>query len=98
MRLAAEHGLLSIQYDLASGDPDPNVTAKRLREYVSDRARKGSIVVMHMNGRGWNTAEALPRIVLRLRKKGYRLVTVSQLLGLPPEPAAPPVAQGLSAR
>jgi peptidoglycan/xylan/chitin deacetylase (PgdA/CDA1 family) len=98
MRLAAEQGLLSIQYDLASGDPDPNVTAKRLLEYVSDRARKGSIVVMHMNGRGWKTAEALPRIVLRLRKKGYRLVTVSQLLGLPPEPVAPPAAQRLSAR
>jgi peptidoglycan/xylan/chitin deacetylase (PgdA/CDA1 family) len=98
MRLAAEQGLLSIQYDLASGDPDPNVTAKRLREYVSDRARKGSIVVLHMNGRGWKTGEALPRIVLRLRKKGYRLVTVSQLLGLPPEPAAPLAAQGLSPR
>ncbi len=97
-RLAAEQGLVSIQYDLASGDPDPNVTAKRLLEYVSDRARKGSIVVMHMNGRGWKTGEALPRIVLRLRKKGYRLVTVSQLLGLPPEPVAPPPTQESSAR
>ncbi|MCK7498145.1 MAG: polysaccharide deacetylase family protein [Comamonadaceae bacterium] len=50
--LAGEQGLLSIQYDLASGDPDPNVTTKRLLEYVSDRARNGSIVVLHMNGRG----------------------------------------------
>lgn len=97
-RLAGEQGLLSIQYDLASGDPDPNISAKRLLEYVSDSARKGSIVVMHMNGRGWKTAEALPRMVLRLRKKGYRLVTVSQLLGLPPEPVAAPAVQELSAR
>jgi peptidoglycan/xylan/chitin deacetylase (PgdA/CDA1 family) len=98
MGLAAEQGLVSIQYDLASGDPDPNISTKRLIEYVSDRTRKGSIVVLHMNGRGWKTAEALPRIVLRLRKKGYRLVTVGQLLGLPPEPALLSPAQELSAR
>jgi peptidoglycan/xylan/chitin deacetylase (PgdA/CDA1 family) len=95
MRVAADQGLISIQYDLASGDPDPKIGTKRLIEYVSDSARNGSIVVLHMNGRGWHTAEALPRIVLRLRKKGYRLVTVGELLRLPPPV---PVAQGLSAR
>lgn len=98
MGLAAEQGLISIQYDLASGDPDPKVTAKRLIEYVSERARKGSIVVLHMNGRGWRTAEALPRIVLRLRKQGFQLVTVGKLLNLPAEPALLPAAQELSAR
>lgn len=88
------HGLISIQYDLASGDPDPRISAKRLYEYVRDQSRNGSIVVLHMNGRGWRTAEALPRIVHRLRKEGYKFVTVSQMLGLPPVPAAP----GLSTR
>lgn len=100
-RLAAEEGLISIQYDLASGDPDPRISAKRLMEYVTETARNGSIVVMHMNGRGWRTAEALPRIILRLRKKGYKLVTVSELLGqpLPPAAAIPTnPAQGLKAR
>jgi peptidoglycan/xylan/chitin deacetylase (PgdA/CDA1 family) len=86
-RLVGEEGLVSIQYDLASGDPDPRVSTKRLLEYVADAAKNGSIVVMHMNGRGWRTAEALPRIILRLRKKGYKLVTVSELFGLPPAPA-----------
>jgi len=90
-RLGAEAGMIAIQYDLASGDPDRRITAKRLIEHVSGRARNGSIVVMHMNGRGWKTADALPRIVLRLRKKGYKLVTVSELLGRPP---APPVGPG----
>lgn len=98
-RLAAEEGLISIQYDLASGDPDPRISSKRLMEYVVDTAKNGSIVVMHMNGRGWRTAEALPRIIHRLRKNGYKLVTVSELLGLPPEPAATTsVDQGLNAR
>lgn len=95
--LAADAGMAMIQYDLASGDPDPHISAKRLLDYVVDSAKPGSIIVMHMNGRGWHTAEVLPRVVLRLRKKGYKFVTVSDLLGLPP---APPVAppQGLSAR
>ena len=97
-RLVGEEGLVSIQYDLASGDPDPRVSTKRLLEYVADAAKNGSIVVMHMNGRGWRTAEALPRIILRLRKKGYKLVTVSELLGRPPAPAVnpDPADQGLS--
>lgn len=98
-RLAAEEGLISIQYDLASGDPDPRISDKRLMEYVADMSRSGSIVVMHMNGRGWRTAEALPRIIHRLRKKGFKLVTVSELLGLPPPAVATPHAdQGLNAR
>jgi len=86
-RLAAEAGLTVIQFDLASGDPDPHISTKRLIEYVTDMSKKGSIVVMHMNGRGWHTADALPRIILRLRKKGYKFVTVSTLLNLPPAPA-----------
>jgi peptidoglycan-N-acetylglucosamine deacetylase len=86
-RLAAEAGLTVIQFDLASGDPDPHISTKRLIEYVTDTSKKGSIVVMHMNGRGWHTADALPRIILRLRKKGYKFVTVSALLRLPPAPA-----------
>jgi peptidoglycan/xylan/chitin deacetylase (PgdA/CDA1 family) len=89
--VGAEAGMIAIQYDLASGDPDPRISTKRLLEYVTDQAKNGSIVVMHMNGRGWKTADALPRIVLRLRKKGYKLVTVSDLLGRPP---APPVSAG----
>jgi peptidoglycan-N-acetylglucosamine deacetylase len=88
--LGAEAGMIAIQYDLASGDPDPRISTKRLIEYVTDQAKNGSIVVMHMNGRGWKTAEALPRIVLRLRKKGYKLVTVSELIGRPAAPAVSP--------
>jgi len=91
VRFSAEAGMTAVQYDLASGDPDRRISSKRLREYVTDRAKNGSIVVMHMNGRGWRTADALPRIVLRLRKKGYKLVTVSELLGRPPAPASEPV-------
>jgi peptidoglycan/xylan/chitin deacetylase (PgdA/CDA1 family) len=46
---------------------------------------------MHMNGRGWHTAEALPVIIKQLRARGYTFVTLSQLLGLAPPPT--PVAR-----
>jgi len=35
---------------------------------------------MHMNGRGWNTAQALPGIIDELRQKGFRFVTVGDML------------------
>ena len=37
-------------------------------------------MIAHANGRGWNTAAALPLIVPALRKRGYRFVTVGELL------------------
>jgi peptidoglycan/xylan/chitin deacetylase (PgdA/CDA1 family) len=48
---------------------------------VTTGARNGSIVVLHMNGRGWNTAEALPDIIGELRRKGFSLVTVGEIMG-----------------
>ena len=47
---------------------------------VTTGARNGSIVVMHMNGRGWKTAEALPGIITELRRKGFNLVTVGEMM------------------
>jgi hypothetical protein len=35
---------------------------------------------MHMNTRGWHTAEALPAIIAELSKQGFRFVTVTELL------------------
>jgi len=69
-----------VMYDLASGDPDTNITAQRMIPYVVSSARNGSIIVMHVNGRGWHTAEALPSIIAGLKKRGFRFVNVSGLL------------------
>jgi peptidoglycan/xylan/chitin deacetylase (PgdA/CDA1 family) len=80
VKIAAELGLTTIEYDLASGDPDIHFTKQKLIEYVTSAARSGSIIVMHINGRGWHTAEALPEIILALRKRGFCLVTVGDLL------------------
>jgi peptidoglycan/xylan/chitin deacetylase (PgdA/CDA1 family) len=80
VRIAAEMGLTTIQYDLASGDPDPSFTKEELIRYVTATARNGSIIVMHMNQGGWHTAEALPEIIARLRKRGFTFKTVTDMI------------------
>jgi peptidoglycan/xylan/chitin deacetylase (PgdA/CDA1 family) len=76
------HGLAAIQWDVVSGDPDPNIDAARMTEAVVGQAQPGSIIIMHINGRGWRTAEALPEIIRQLKERGFEFVTVSELLGL----------------
>jgi peptidoglycan/xylan/chitin deacetylase (PgdA/CDA1 family) len=87
--LLKRNGLTPIQYDLASGDPDKKFTKKVLVPWVVKHAKAGSIVVMHMNGRGWHTAESLPDIIDGLRKRGFELVRVGDLLAPPRSPSAP---------
>ena len=79
VREAARMGLKTLTWEVVTGDPDKNIKAPDIVRTVLTRARPGSVVIMHMNGRGWHTAEALPAVIRGLRKRGYRLVTVSQL-------------------
>lgn len=78
--LAAEIGLITIQYDIASGDPDPKLSAGRIARGVLREAKGGSIIVFHVNRHGVHTAEALPEIIAGLRKKGFELVTVGEMM------------------
>lgn len=78
--LAKKAGLVTIQYDIASGDPDPGLSPKRIVRVLLRDAQGGSIIVFHMNRNGVHTAEFLPEIIDGLRKKGFTLVTVGELL------------------
>lgn len=78
--LAAEAGLITVQYDIASGDPDPNLSPQRIVRGVLRDAKGGSIIVFHMNRNGVHTAEVLPQIVNGLRERGFTLVTIGELL------------------
>ncbi|MCO5316297.1 MAG: polysaccharide deacetylase family protein [Solirubrobacterales bacterium] len=53
-----------------------------IRSRISHGVRRGSIVLMHDAGgpRG-QTVAALPRAIRKLRRRGYRFVTVTELLG-----------------
>jgi peptidoglycan/xylan/chitin deacetylase (PgdA/CDA1 family) len=85
--VAESLGLGVVQYDLPSGDPDSLISEHAIVRYVSSMARGGSVIVMHINTRGWHTAEALPEIIANLRKKGYSFVTVSRLIAARKLPA-----------
>jgi peptidoglycan-N-acetylglucosamine deacetylase len=73
-------GLLAIQWDLSTGDPDPHQSASAIANAMIHNARPGSIIIGHGNGRGWNTAAALPIAIPKLKAMGYQFVTVSELL------------------
>ena len=80
INIARQLGLVTVQFDVESGDPDSSFTAERLVAWVTKEARNGSVIIMHINNRGWHTAEALPTIIQDLRAKGFQLVKVSDLL------------------
>jgi peptidoglycan/xylan/chitin deacetylase (PgdA/CDA1 family) len=71
-----------VLWDVVSGDAGGHIAPDAIVNTVSARARPGSIVVFHINGRGTYTHLALPRIIRRLRARGMRFVRVSELLHL----------------
>jgi len=72
--------LPTVTWDIVSGDPSARTTAAGMIKSVVSKARPGSIVIFHINGRGHKTAEALPVIVRELRERGFRFVQVSELM------------------
>ena len=75
--VAQSFGLMSVLWDVETGDPDPKALAKDIYDEVFRHVKPGSIIIQHMNGRGWHSPEALPEIISGLRKRGYRFVRVS---------------------
>ncbi len=87
----AENGLMAIQWDVSSGDPDKTLTAAAMVKGVMQRVRPGSIILFHANGRGWRTPEAIPAIIDALRREKYEFATVGEMLryrGAKPEVSA----------
>jgi peptidoglycan-N-acetylglucosamine deacetylase len=80
LRYLNSRNISAIQWDVVSGDPARGQSAAAIEKAVLSEVKPGSIVVMHANGRGWNTAAALKRIIPELKRKGYRFVTVSDLM------------------
>jgi peptidoglycan/xylan/chitin deacetylase (PgdA/CDA1 family) len=81
IEVAKAKGLPTVTWDVVSGDPSARTSRVRLVHNVLDKARAGSIVIFHINGRGRKTAEALPEILRELKARGLRFVSLSELLG-----------------
>lgn len=80
LEMANSLGLTAIQWNVVSGDPARLQSAAGITRTVLRQIKPGSIVVMHGNGRGWKTAKALAQLIPELHKRGYRFLTVSDLL------------------
>lgn len=76
----SDAGMLAIQWDVVTGDPFRGASAEAIAREVLRTTKPGSIIVAHANGRGWNTAAALPLFIPALRARGFRFVTVDELL------------------
>jgi peptidoglycan-N-acetylglucosamine deacetylase len=63
-----------VHWTFPSGDPDKHISAQKLKSWVLFKTKPGSILIFHINGRGYSTGEALPQIVNELRRKGYKFV------------------------
>jgi peptidoglycan/xylan/chitin deacetylase (PgdA/CDA1 family) len=84
VQLVRAHQLPTVTWDVVSGDPSTHSTASGIVKAVLQKARPGSIIVFHINGRGWKTHEALPEVVAGLRARGFKLVSLSALLHAEP--------------
>jgi peptidoglycan/xylan/chitin deacetylase (PgdA/CDA1 family) len=82
--IARDLGYRSIYWTLDSGDWRNNATAAGVLTRVLKSVAPGDIVVHHVAADA--TAEALPDIIAGINANGWRIVTVSELLGLKPAP------------
>lgn len=79
----AELGLPIIAWDIDTRDWETGATVETVRDKAL-LASNGSIVLMHDRS---VTVAALPEIIAGLRARGFRLVTVNELLTLPSPPS-----------
>ena len=74
-------GLQFILWNVVSGDPDPTLTAIQIEGRLKRFVRKGSIIVMHANGKGQHTHEVVQDLHQHLLpERNLTPMTVSELL------------------
>lgn len=84
LRVARKQRMLTVLWDVDSADYTLPGTAQIVRNVVS-HVRPGSIVLMHDGGGPRSqTVAAVPAIVRALRRRGYRFVTVPQMMRVAP--------------
>jgi peptidoglycan-N-acetylglucosamine deacetylase len=75
---AARQGLAVVTWSVVTGDPDKHAYAGDIIAAVH-KAKPGSVIIMHANGRGWHTAEALPGVLAWLKAHNLQPVTLAEL-------------------
>jgi len=80
LRQAEAAGQTVVMWSIVSGDPDPKLAADRIVADVVSRARNGSVIIFHANGRGWHDDAIVPAVYRALvEAKHFATDTVSEL-------------------
>jgi peptidoglycan/xylan/chitin deacetylase (PgdA/CDA1 family) len=82
LKVAQDMGYVTIHWNAAAQDYQRQDPAAIVRKVLKNTGQ-GSVVLLHLQP---DTAVALPQILDELQAKGYRFVTVSQMLGRLPRP------------
>jgi peptidoglycan/xylan/chitin deacetylase (PgdA/CDA1 family) len=77
LNVAKSLGYVTVSWSVGARDYEV-VPASFIESRVLDRTGNGSIILLHQDRP--ETAEALPVIISTLRQRGYRFVTISQML------------------
>lgn len=78
LKLIGGMGYKVVHWTFPSGDPDKKVTPLMLTNWVVSKTKPGDILIFHINGRGYNTGDALPNIISSLSKKGIKFVKLEE--------------------
>lgn len=82
---AAKKGYSVVLWTVVSGDTFRGMTPDRMANKVISLVRPGGVVLMHDGGGHHPTSVALPKIIAGLKKRGYRFVTIPELMDLQQE-------------
>ena len=74
LKIAEGLGYRVVHWSFAAGASRKDLTPEELTSWVLSETKPGSILIFHVNGRGYATVKALPRIVDALRKKHVTFV------------------------
>jgi peptidoglycan/xylan/chitin deacetylase (PgdA/CDA1 family) len=77
-RAAAENGCYVVMWSNELGDTNPNITADGEVSAVLSRLSNGDIILCHFGG--YHTYDALKRLIPEIQNRGYRFVTLTELL------------------
>jgi len=81
VNVARDLGLRFILWNVVSGDPDPTLTAIQIENRLKQLVRKGSVIVMHANGKGKHTLEVVQDLHQQLLPERHLTpMTMSDLL------------------
>ncbi len=69
-----------VHWTFASGDADKRISPPMLTQWVLSKAKARSILIFHINGRGYSTGKALPEIIKGLSLKGYKFVKLEDAI------------------